>query len=276
MSMERIGRYVVTRFLIQTAFARLYLAADMQLGRSVVIKVFAVDNDAPEPPFSRDEWRRRFVAEGRIMARLDHPHILAIHETGSLDDGIPFHVLPLMACNLPRLIGFDAPESVIPSLPEEERPKSLPLAECLPILRGVLAALAYLHARRIIHRDVKPNNVLLSARESGVAKLCDFGFARVGEAADTDPRAWIGTPDFISPEQAQGAGGVSDRTDVYSAGVLAYRMLSGRLPSVPGVGLPSDLPPWLADLVMAAMAAEPSRRPSAEEMLRWLISGARP
>ena len=86
--MERIGRYQVTRFLIETVFARLYLAADMELGRHVVIKVFAVDAANPEPPFSRDEWRQRFLSEGRIMARLDHPQFrglrLSRHPVGQL------------------------------------------------------------------------------------------------------------------------------------------------------------------------------------------------
>lgn len=276
--MERIGRYSIIRPLIDTVFSRLYLAADPVLDRAVVIKVFAMDAPDAEPPFSRAEWMRRFILEGRIMAGLDHPHILPVYETGRLEDGSPFMVLPFMRANLPRLIGFDVAEE---GMAEDEKPQALDSGQSRFILLQVLAALAYLHRRDIVHRDIKPSNVLLTARQGGVAKLCDFGFARVGKASDAPPRAWIGTLDYISPEQRAGAGGVGPAADIYSAGAMAWRLLAGRLPG-PVDGRPPlpDLapltPPGLVSWVEASMAPDPAKRPSAEESLRMLATGMRP
>ncbi|CUW39769.1 putative Serine/threonine protein kinase [Magnetospirillum sp. XM-1] len=274
---EHIGRYQVARHLIDTAFSRLYLCTDPQLGRPVVVKAFAMDAAKPEPPFSRAEWMRRFIMEGRIMAGLDHPHILPVHETGRLEDGSPFMVLPFMRANLPRLIGFDVAED---GMAEDELPQALDVGQSRFILLQVLAALAYLHRRGIVHRDIKPANVLLTARQGGIAKLCDFGFARLGTASDVPPRAWIGTLDYISPEQRAGAGGVGPAADIYSIGALAWRLLAGRLPG-PEDGRPplSELvpqaPPGLVGWVEAAMAADPEKRPSAEDSLRMLATGMR-
>ncbi|ARJ67777.1 hypothetical protein WV31_20010 [Magnetospirillum sp. ME-1] len=272
---EHIGRYQIARHLIDTAFSRLYLCTDTQLGRPVVVKAFAMDAAKPEPPFSRAEWMRRFIVEGRIMAGLDHPHVLPVYETGRLGDGSPYMVLPFMRANLPRLIGFDVAED---GMAEDEKPQALDAGQARFILLQLLAALAYLHRRDIIHRDIKPSNLLLTARQGGVVRLCDFGFARVGKASDVPPHAWIGTLDYISPEQRAGAGAVGPAADIYSTGALAWRLLAGRLPG-PEEGRPSlsDLaphtPPAFVAWVERAMAADPGARPSAEESLRMLATG---
>ncbi len=271
--MESIGRYAVRRFLVETDFARLYLAEDNDLQRYVVVKVFAVDPAAPEPPFTWKEWRNRFLGEGRIMARLDHPNVLGIHEFGKLESGEPYHVLPFMPANLPRLIGFDADEARAATMSELERPKSLPAAEVVRIMRQVLAGLDYLHANDVVHRDVKPANILLSARQGGQVKLCDFGMARIGGNRDIPAGAWIGTPAYISPEQREDAGRISDRADVYSAGVMAWRMLTGRLPvsgAADASALAAEVPGWVGEAVIGALDPSPERRPSAGEFLRRL------
>jgi eukaryotic-like serine/threonine-protein kinase len=273
---EAIGRYQVSRHLIDTAFSRLFLAVDPALERPVVIKLFAVDAARPEPPFSRNEWARRFVQEGRIMAGLDHPNILSVHEIGRASDGMPFLVLPFMRANLPRLIGFDV---IADGMPADERPQALPVAVALPIMGQLLAALAHLHERGIVHRDVKPGNILLTARTNGAVKLCDFGMARRGTGADADPCAWFGSAAYISPEQREAAGSVDDRADIYSAGVLAYRILGGRLPSpegrIPLAELVPDLPPSVGEWIDLALSREAERRPRARQSLQWLLSGAR-
>lgn len=272
--MESLGRYEIRRHLIDTTFSRLFLAVDPALARLVVIKLFAVSAEGAEPPFTRREWLRRFVDEGRIMAAIDHPHILGVHEIGRTEDETPFLVLPFMPVNLPRLIGFDVAEA---AAGEDEHPKALDQGTTLFLLLQLLSALAHLHRRGIIHRDVKPSNILLTARRGGIAKLCDFGMARRGSAADAAPRAWIGTPDYISPEQMAGAGGVDDRSDIYSAGAVAYRLLTGRLPGgegrPPADELVPDLSPALSRWVAAAMDADPARRPDAETSLRGLAMG---
>ncbi|RAU20962.1 hypothetical protein CU669_15325 [Paramagnetospirillum kuznetsovii] len=271
--METIGPYRVRRPLIQSPFARLVLATDEQLERDVVIKVFAVDAAQPEPPFDAREWRRRFMMEGRIMARLDHPNLLGIYETATDESGQPYHVLPFMRTNLPRLIGLDLHDDELADATALELPKSLPPDEVVRILRQVLAGLVHLHANGAVHRDVKASNVLLSARENGLARLCDFGMTKFGTGPDIPPGAWIGTLDYISPEQRRDAGSVTDRTDVYSAGVLAWRMLTGRLPGPtppPLADMVPGLKPHLVGVITAAMAEDPLMRPNAQQFLHGL------
>ncbi|OAN47524.1 hypothetical protein A6A04_20320 [Paramagnetospirillum marisnigri] len=271
---ERIGPYRVVRFLIKTAFSRLFLADDDGLGRRVVIKVFDVDPVTPEPPFPLAEWHRRFLLEGRIMARLDHPNLLGVHEMGITASNAPYLVLPFMQANLPRLIGLDLGPGQREGASEIELPKALPQAEAIRILGRILDAVAYLHAKGMVHRDIKPANILLSVRENGQPKLCDFGMVKLGSARDVPPGAWIGTPAYLSPEQLADAGLASSASDVFSMGVLAWRMLLGELPPVDGP-IPPDalaaLPSHLAKAITAAMAPDPAARPTAAGMRQTLL-----
>jgi serine/threonine-protein kinase len=273
--MERIGRYQVRQELTVSVFARLVLAVDEPLDRLVVIKTFAVDPVRPEPPFTWAEWRRRFIMEGRIQARLTHPNLLGILDSGVLDDGRPYHVLPFMPANLPRLIGLDLDAAEMAEATEIERPRAMPPAAAMALLGHLFAALAHLRTQDIVHRDIKPANILLTRRDNGMAKLCDFGMAKISGSRDIQPGAWIGTLDYISPEQHEDAGSVTDRSDVYSVGAVAWRMLTGRLPGrlpPPLASFMPDLPQRLADLVTACLERHPERRPSAQQALRHLLS----
>lgn len=273
--MERIGKYLIHRPLIQSVFARLILARDEELERNVVIKVFAVNATSPEPPFSTAEWQKRFILEGRVMARLDHPNLLGIYESGRLKSGEPFHVLPFMPTNLPRLIGLDLPEEQMNDATEEEKPKSLPVTEVIRLIRQILSGLIHLHAHGIIHRDIKPANILLSARENGLARLCDFGMVKLGPKRDIPSGAWIGTPDYMSPEQKADAGLIDEKADIYAIGALIWRMLTGRIPGSTPPQPPLellDIAPPITAIIASAMAPDPSHRPSAEQFLRSLTT----
>ena len=257
-----IGRYRIVRQVTAGVFGRVLLAHDPALDRRIAIKLFSLSDEAAESLcYDLAEWRRRFVQEARILARLDHPHVIAVHEMGWLA-GEPWLAMPYMAANLRAEIGCDIDD---PELPEPLRPHAVDPARAAELLRQVLAALAALHAAGIVHRDVKPTNLLLTGRNGGLLKLCDFGYAKTLGQVEPRRDAWFGSPDYISPEQAYSAAAATDRSDIYSVGVLAWRMLTGRLP--PDGALPAGLPDGFAALVGAAMAADPSARPSAVAML---------
>src|SRR5918999_155696 len=247
-----------------------FRAKDRRLKRTIAIKVLP-----PELSY-RSEIRTRFLREAETAAQLSHPNIVPIY---SVDEqaGIVYFV---MACvdgvNLGR------------KLHDHGR---LPVAETKRILREVGEALAYAHARGVIHRDIKPDNILLEA-ETGRAMVTDFGIARAvqegGDVRLTATGVAIGTPAFMSPEQAAGDKEIDGRSDLYSLGVVAYQMLTGELPfsagstasmllkHIPERAVPveqkrPEVPPDFAATVMTLLEKEPERRfPSASSFVLML------
>jgi serine/threonine-protein kinase len=251
--------------------ACVYLARDTKHGRDVAIKVI-------RPELSVSLAHERFLREIEIAARLRHPNIVPLYDSGEVD-GKLFFVMPYEEG---------------PSLGERlERDGPLPLAEALGVLRDVGRALAYAHEHGVVHRDVKPDNVMLS---SGAAVVTDFGIAKAVSAALADaPGATltqtgssVGTPAYIAPEQATGDPSTDHRADIYSFGCLAYAVLTGHPPfrdqsthqviaahltSVPPPvsDLRPELPSWIVSLVAQCLEKDPSSRPqSAREVLRSL------
>src|ERR1043166_874021 len=186
-----------------------YLARDVQLDRDVAIKILP-------PHLARSaSARERFVREARMAAGLSHPHIVPIHRVGEAG-GFVFFVMSYVEGE---------------ALGERIRPRGpLPPADAARVLREVAWALAYAHGRGIVHRDVKPDNILLEAG-TGRALVTDFGIAHGGEEAlpTTEPGKITGTAHYMSPEQAAN-GPVDGRSDIYSLGVVGYLAVSGRLP----------------------------------------------
>ena len=185
--------------------------------------------------------------------------------------GEPWLAMPYLEANLRAEIGCDFDG---PGLPEPLRPHAIAPDRAAELLRQVLAALATLHEAGIVHRDIKPTNLLLTSLAGGTLKLCDFGYAQIPGQGEPRSDVWFGSSDYISREQAQSAAAATDRSDIYSVGVLAWRMLTGRLP--PRGTLPPDLPDGLAALIDAARAADPQARPSAAAMLAALGRMRRP
>jgi serine/threonine-protein kinase len=203
------GEYSLQRELGRGGMGIVYLARDVQLDRDVAIKVL------PTHLARTAESRERFLREARTAARLSHPHIVPIHRVGEAGDFVFFVMSYVEGETLGDRLRREGP---------------LPPADASRVLREVAWALAYAHGRGIVHRDVKPDNILLEAG-TGRALVTDFGIAHGGAdlESDTDPGKIMGTAHFMSPEQAASAP-VDGRSDIYELGVVGYLVVCGPLP----------------------------------------------
>ena len=204
-------RYVIDREIGQGGMGVVYLARDLKLGRVVALKVVSLEAVG-------GIGVRQFLKEVGHVARLQHPHIVALHDAGE-GAGHPYYVMPYFRDgSLRELLAQRG---------------GLGAAEALPLLKGVAAALGYAHAHQVLHCDVKPGNVLLEGEHAYVA---DFGIARAlhAEGAEWGRRAGVdssaGTPAYVSPEQASGEPDLDGRSDLYSLGCMAFELLAGHPP----------------------------------------------
>jgi len=254
------GRYEIIELLGSGGMANVYRAHDPHLGRDVAIKVLA-DRYTADPAFVE-----RFRREASAAAQLNHPNIVQVFDRGETD-GTYFIVMEyLTGPDLKSLIRTRG---------------ALPPLEAIDNTQQILGALATAHRRDVIHRDIKPQNVMLAS--DGLLKVTDFGIARAGaESEMTEAGSVIGTAQYLSPEQAHG-GELTSASDCYSAGVVLYEMLTGRVPfdgerpvvvamkqinepPVPPRTYEPDIPPALEAVVLKALAKRPSERyRSAEE-----------
>jgi protein kinase-like protein/2TM domain-containing protein len=273
---DRVVAAVGDLFLIDDEIGRggmsvVYAARDLRLNRRVAIKVLP-----PELGFDPGV-RERFRREAQTAAQLNHPHIVPIY---TVDDrgGLTYFVM-----------GLIEGESLAQRLAREPTP---PLAEATRILGDVADALAYAHAHGVVHRDIKPDNILIE-RDSGRVFVTDFGIARAAEAGTriTVTGIAVGTPAYMSPEQALGERDVDGRSDLYSLGVVAYQMLAGAPPftanNTPAMLMKHvgeappplatrrpDLPPNLVTAVERALEKKPEDRwPSAGAFADALRAG---
>ena len=202
-------RYTIDRELGHGGMAMVYLARDLKHERFVALKTL-------RPEIAMALGRERFLREIKLAARLQHPNILAVYDSGDAG-GVLYYVMP-----------FVEGESLRERL---EREPQLPLDDALQIAREVADALSYAHGHDVVHRDIKPENIMLSG---GHAIVADFGIARAVSAAGgdklTETGLAIGTPAYMSPEQASGMGQVDRRSDIYSLGCVLYETLAGQPP----------------------------------------------
>ena len=202
-------RYQIEREIGRGGGGTVYLGHDQRHDRAVAIKVLASD-------VANAVGIERFLREIHVAAHLQHPAILPLHDSGQAG-GLLYYVMPYVAGGSLRQ--------------RLEREIQLPLDEALRITRQVASALDYAHDQGVLHRDIKPENILLL---DGHAVVADFGIARALATADgeklTRTGLAVGTPGYMSPEQAGGAGQVDKRSDVYSLGCVAYEMLTGSPP----------------------------------------------
>src|SRR5205809_8137757 len=254
--------------------SRVFLAEEVRLGRQVVVKVLP-------PEMAAGVNADRFEREIRLAAKLQHPHIVPLLSAGSQGD-LLYYIMPRVER-----------QSLRARLAHEHE---LPIGETVRILRDVTDALAYAHGHGIVHRDVKPDNVLFSGKHALVA---DFGVAKAvsnssGAATLTSLGMALGTPAYMAPEQAAGDPNVDHRADLYAVGALGYELLTGRSPfgglspqgmlaaqvtaaPDPVIQHRASVPPALANLIMRCLAKHPADRPqSAEELVSQLESMATP
>src|SRR6476619_2370657 len=254
------GRYRIVRKLGMGGMANVYLAEDEVLGRRVAIKILN-DRHAND-----DQFVERFRREAKNAAGLSHPNIVSIYDRGEAEGTYYIAMEYLDGRSLKELVVARGP---------------LPIPDAIAATRQVLGALRFAHRKGVVHRDIKPHNVMADA--DGRLKVTDFGIARAGVSQMTEAGSIIGTAQYLSPEQARGAP-VDQRSDLYSIGIVLYEMLTGKVPfsgdapveiamkhltAVPEPPSKSrpDIPHDLDAIVMRALAKDPEQRyGSAEEM----------
>ena len=248
-------RYTIERELGAGGMATVYLAHDIKHHRKVAIKVL-------RPELAAVIGAERFLAEIRTTANLQHPHILPLHDSGDADNSL-FYVMPFID-------GVSLRDRIT-------REHQLPIDDAVRIASEVADALEYAHQQGIIHRDIKPENILL---HGGHALVADFGIALAASKAGgrmTETGMSLGTPQYMSPEQAMGEREITPASDVYALGAVTYEMLTGEAPftgptaqaivakvmtSEPAdvASLRKTVPPHVADAVHTALQKLPADR----------------
>jgi WD40 repeat protein/serine/threonine protein kinase len=265
----RLSHYRILKVLGQGGMGVVYQAEDLALKRLVALKVMLPSQAASET------GRQRFLREAQAAAKIEHDHIVTIHQVGE-DRGVPFLAMPLLKG-----------EPLDERLKREGR---LPLAEVMRIGRETAEGLAAAHEQGLVHRDIKPANIWLEAGRQRV-KILDFGLARVagGDVNLTQQGAIVGTPAYMAPEQAQSQP-VDARSDLFSLGCVLYRMATGKLPfngndamallislvtdtPQPPAEINSELPPALNNLIVALLAKDPGTRPASARTVADTLAG---
>jgi serine/threonine protein kinase len=229
------GRYRIDTVIGTGGMGRVYKGEHTGIGRAVAIKVLHTD-------LSRNrEAAQRFQREALASGRLDHPNIVGVSDFGVLDDGSCYLVMEALEGE--------------PLGKRLERDKQIPWPEALEILRGVLHGLKHAHEKGVVHRDIKPDNIFLAQKDGDtIVKILDFGIAKLRAGSGDDPASTragltVGTPAYLSPEQAVG-GEITPASDLYSASIVLFEMITGR-------------PPFVEKEPLAMLGAHVSRTPPA-------------
>lgn len=257
--LSTLGRYRLVKVLGKGAMGVVYEALDPRLSRTVAIKTILKSHLVDDG--TAEEYSRRFETEAQAAARLNHPNIVTVFDFGE-EDEVSFIVMEFVR-------GRELAQAF-------EAGESFTLAEAVRIMGELLDALAFAHGQRVVHRDVKPANVMLD--DSGRVKLTDFGVARVAshQGDRTMPGTMVGTPSYMAPEQILGLA-VGSRADLFAAGVILYQFLTGQRPfagggtfavqrrivndpAAPPSTMNPALPPLFDDIVARALAKQPEDR----------------
>ena len=261
--MKRIGKYIIRGLLGRGGMAKVFRIEIPPIGKMAALKLLD-----PHPVLVSllgiERLRKLFWAEAVALAGLQHPNIVAIRDCGE-DGGRPFYIMDYFFSNLGRLIGE--------SRRTEEPSRTIRLDRAIDLTRQTLCGLACLHYFGIVHRDIKPFNLLIDAH--GTVTICDFGLSRLrGEPAATPTQLKVGSPGYAAPEQESEPDRADARADLYSVGVTLVRMLTGVLPPyLPG--RPSAANPDLDgawdEFLLRAVDADPRRRFQSADQMRCAL-----
>ncbi len=255
---KQFGRYEIVAELGRGAMGVVYKARDPQIDRVVAVKTVSMWGQQPE---EEEEFRLRFMNEAQAAGRLHHPGIVSVFDVGeNPENKDPYLVLEYVdGESLNRILS---------------RERKLPVGRALKLAEEIADALDYAHAQGVIHRDIKPGNILMT--QDGHAKIADFGIAKLNLAHFTLPGRVLGTPAYMAPEQLSGEG-CDGRSDVFSLGVILYAMVTGHSPfqgnsattvcfkvanrePIAASALDMTLPPQLDAVISRAMAKDPKER----------------
>jgi tRNA A-37 threonylcarbamoyl transferase component Bud32/tetratricopeptide (TPR) repeat protein len=259
------GAYQIGEELGGGGMSRVFAADDLALGRKVVIKVL-------HPELAAGVNAERFKREVQLAARLQHPHIVPVLTAGEVD-GLPYYIMPFVKGD---------------SLNARVKRGPLPIADVINYMGDVAKALSFAHSEGVVHRDIKPDNILISG---GAATVADFGIAKAISSSRRDETEGLtsvgtslGTAGYMAPEQVAGDPSLDHRADIYALGCVAYELLAGASPFAGKTGQQMlaahvleqpvpirekrpEVPPALADLVMQCMAKDPASRPQSGEAI---------
>jgi CHASE2 domain-containing sensor protein len=253
-----LGRYEVEKELGKGAMGVVYLGKDPKIGRMVAIKTMALSQEFEAQDLA--DVKQRFFAEAESAGRLSHPNIVTMYDAGEEHDLAYIAMEFLKGCDLTPYVRAD---------------NLLPLPKVMSIVARVAEALDYAHKQNVVHRDIKPGNVMYDP-ESDTVKVADFGIARLTDASKTKTGMVLGTPSYMSPEQLAGSK-VQGSSDLFSLGVTLYQLACGRLPfdgeslaqlmyrianeaPVDILNVRADLPPCLVGIIARALAKTPEQR----------------
>ncbi|MCA9674139.1 MAG: serine/threonine protein kinase, partial [Myxococcales bacterium] len=263
------GRFVLERFIARGGMGEVYRAHDRRAGAPVALKVMAHDDEV---------LAERFALEARALLELDHPAVVRYVAHGETATGV-------------RYLAMEWLDGV--TLSTWLRQHTLSIDQTLRLATRVAAGLGAAHARGMIHRDIKPGNIMMVERRVDWTKVLDFGLVRNPWQDLTATGAGMGTPDYMSPEQARGVRAVTPASDVFALGSVLYRCITGQKPFAADhaqevlariatceqpprvVELCADVPAAIDDLVATMMAADPAARPSDGAAAAALLEAAR-
>lgn len=266
--MKKIGRYNIRGLLGRGGMGKIYKVELPAIGKIAALKLLD-----PDPLLAKLLGRQKlhdlFVSEAKTIAGLHHPNIVAVHDF-DVDQGKPFYVMDFYADNLGAMIG-ESYRTEVPS-------RKIQTDKAIGYSHQTLTGLACLHGAGIIHRDIKPFNLLVTAHDT--IKICDFGLSKVrGETYSGPTNLNVGSPYYAAPEQEKNPDGVDQTADLYPVGIMLFRMLTGCLPDAhpgernyrPPSVLNADLDEKWDDFLARAMASDPQNRfPNADGMLQAL------
>jgi serine/threonine-protein kinase len=269
--MQNIDKYKVLKKLGSGSFGSVYLAQDPKLHVQVAIKVFKVKDatllsqvtSAANDPLS--VLKQRFIDEAHTLRKLSsNPYIVEMYYFDELEDGTPYYVMPYIQHSLVDELGKDAfSQGSLEETPKELHPTKIASSKAIHYLTQISQALSAVHENGLVHRDIKPANILINSQNQ--VQLSDFGIAKLPLSEQSQTGFGMGSRNYMSPEQQESAKHVKAASDVYSLGVLAYRMFTGKLPVgrfqdpieyAPEIGIP------LNKLILLSLSQDANVRPT--------------